>query len=86
VFFLVAMVLGVAVGALACLPAPQADLRKWVISIAIGLSGSFVGWTASVLLGVDQVGPIAQLFVAFVAAGALVSVYQAWTSEPTPLH
>jgi uncharacterized membrane protein YeaQ/YmgE (transglycosylase-associated protein family) len=77
---------GAAVGALACLPQPHGDARKCVISICLGLVGSFVGWTAGVLIGEEQVGPVAQLFVAAVAAGAFVSVYQAWTSERTPLH
>jgi uncharacterized membrane protein YeaQ/YmgE (transglycosylase-associated protein family) len=86
VYFLVALLIGTAMGALACLPEPRTDLPKAVTSIALGFIGSLIGWEASVLLGADDVGPLAQLFVSSVAAGALVSVYQATTSERPPLR
>jgi uncharacterized membrane protein YeaQ/YmgE (transglycosylase-associated protein family) len=86
VYFPLALLVGAAIGLLACLPQPQGDARKWAASITLGIVGAFAGWTGSVLLGEDQVGPFAQLFVAVVTAGALVSVYQAWTSEPAGLR
>jgi uncharacterized membrane protein YeaQ/YmgE (transglycosylase-associated protein family) len=84
--FVVALVIGAVMGALACLPEPRTDLRTALLSVALGLAGSLFGWEASVLLGAQDVGPFAQLFISAVAAGALVSVYHAATSESPPLR
>jgi uncharacterized membrane protein YeaQ/YmgE (transglycosylase-associated protein family) len=86
VFFAVALAIGALVGIIACIPAPSSDTRTALRSIALGLVGSFVGWEASSWLGMAEVGPIARLFVAFVAAGALVSVYHAAISERAGLR
>jgi uncharacterized membrane protein YeaQ/YmgE (transglycosylase-associated protein family) len=85
-YFVVALAIGAFLGVIACLPKPHADARTALVSVTLGLVGSFVGWEASVLLRVDDIGPIAQLFVAFVASGALVSVYHAVTSERAGLR
>jgi uncharacterized membrane protein YeaQ/YmgE (transglycosylase-associated protein family) len=81
VYFLFALIIGAAMGALACLPDPQTDLRTAVISVLIGIAGSLFGWEGGALIGADEIGPLAQLFISSVAAGALVSVYHAATSE-----
>lgn len=80
-YLVIALLLGALVGVVACLPHPPSDLRTTWLSIAIGIAGSLVGWEGSVAIGVDEVGPLGQLFVAFVAAGAIVAVYHAATSE-----
>jgi uncharacterized membrane protein YeaQ/YmgE (transglycosylase-associated protein family) len=86
VFLVLAALVGAIIGAVACLPRPHAGLRHVLVSIALGLFGSLLGWQASIPIGEDQVGPLAQLFVSVVAAGAIVFVYHAATSERSKLR
>ena len=46
-YFLLALVIGMAVGALACLPEPRTDLRTASISVTLGLIGVALGLAAS---------------------------------------
>jgi uncharacterized membrane protein YeaQ/YmgE (transglycosylase-associated protein family) len=86
VYLVLALALGAFVGVVACLPHPPSDVRTTWLSIAIGVAGSFVGWEGSAAIGMGEIGPLAQLFVALVAAGAIVAVYHAATSERTGLR
>jgi uncharacterized membrane protein YeaQ/YmgE (transglycosylase-associated protein family) len=85
-YFVLALVAGAIIGAIACLPEPRTDLRTAVRSILLGLVGAFGGWQMSVVLGENDVGPLAQLFFSVVGAGALVSIYHAAASERPPLR
>lgn len=85
-YFFFAVVIGASIGAVACLPQPQSDLRHALISIGLGVVGAFLGWEASISIGERQVGPWAELFVSVIAAGALVSLYHALRSEKSTLN
>jgi uncharacterized membrane protein YeaQ/YmgE (transglycosylase-associated protein family) len=85
-YLVFALLLGVSIGTLACLPEPQPNLRQAVISISLGLFGSLVGWWTSDIIGVNQVSPVAQLFLAAVGSVAVVALYQTVISKPPPLR
>jgi uncharacterized membrane protein YeaQ/YmgE (transglycosylase-associated protein family) len=85
-YLFLVLAVGALIGAVACLPKPRADLRTVGKSIALGLVGALFGWEMSVVLGANDIGPLAQLFFAVLGAGTLVSIYHVATSERTPLR
>jgi uncharacterized membrane protein YeaQ/YmgE (transglycosylase-associated protein family) len=85
-YLVLALAVGAVIGAVACLPKPRADLRTAGKSIALGLVGALFGWQMSVVLGANEVGPLAQLFFSVLGAGTLVSIYHVATSERPPLR
>ena len=85
-YLLLALVIGFAVGLVACLPQPQTDLRGMITSVALGVLGSLLCWKTADVLGFEQMGPVAQLFVSIIGSVAIVSVYHAATSERSRLR
>ena len=84
-YLAIALVIGIAFGALSCLPEPVPDLRKSMLSVALGFFGALAGWSLGRAIGADDIGPAAQLFISTVGSMVTVSVFHAATSERSRL-
>jgi uncharacterized membrane protein YeaQ/YmgE (transglycosylase-associated protein family) len=80
-----ALLVGLAIGALACVPPPGKDARGWGISMSLGAAGALTAALVGHALGTDQTGWAGDLFFWIVGAVAPVAVYHVATTGPADL-
>ena len=76
--FLLFLVFGLVVGALARLIVPGKEPGGWVISMAIGVAGAFAGGLLGRALGFYREGESAGFIMSLIGAIVLVIAYQAF--------
>jgi uncharacterized membrane protein YeaQ/YmgE (transglycosylase-associated protein family) len=77
------LLFGLIVGALARLIVPGREPGGWVVSMIIGVIGSFVGGLLGRALGLYREGEPAGFFMSLVGAVLLVAAYHAMTRRRT---
>jgi uncharacterized membrane protein YeaQ/YmgE (transglycosylase-associated protein family) len=77
------LLFGLIVGALARLIVPGREPGGWVVSMIIGVVGSFVGGLLGRALGLYREGEPAGFFMSLVGAVLLVAAYHATTRRRT---
>jgi uncharacterized membrane protein YeaQ/YmgE (transglycosylase-associated protein family) len=76
--FLLFLVFGLIVGALARLIVPGREPGGWVVSLAIGVAGAFAGGLLGRVLGFYREGESAGFVMSLIGAIVLVIAYQAF--------
>src|SRR4051812_43901481 len=85
-YLIASILIGFAIGAVACVPPPRKRMLGKAISVALGVAGAVVGWALGLAMGEGDIGPVAEMFFAVIGASAVVALYQAWTSERPTLR
>ena len=80
--FLLFLLFGLVVGALARLIVPGREPGGWIVSMALGVAGAFAGGLFGWALGFNRVGEPAGLILSLLGAIVLVVAYQAITRRP----
>ena len=75
--FLMFLLFGLVVGALARLIVPGKEPGGWIVSMALGVAGAFAGGLLGRVLGFYQEGEPAGFIMSLVGAIVLVVAYQA---------
>jgi uncharacterized membrane protein YeaQ/YmgE (transglycosylase-associated protein family) len=78
--FILFLLFGLFVGALARLIVPGKEPGGWVVSMLLGLGGAFLGGYFGRIFGLYREGQPAGFVMALVGAIALVAVYHALSS------
>ena len=81
--FLLFLVFGLLVGALARLIVPGKEPGGWVVSMAIGVAGAFAGGMLGRVLGFYREGESAGFIMSLLGAIVLVVAYQAIAGRRT---
>ncbi|AKT40108.1 GlsB/YeaQ/YmgE family stress response membrane protein [Chondromyces crocatus] len=71
------LLFGLVVGALARLLVPGREPGGWVVSIVLGIAGSFLGGFLGRALGFYREGEAAGFFMSLIGAVILVAIYHA---------
>jgi len=77
--FLLFLLFGLVVGALARLIVPGREPGGWIVSMALGVAGAFAGGLLGRMLGFYREGEPAGFVMSLLGAALLVVVYQAFT-------
>jgi uncharacterized membrane protein YeaQ/YmgE (transglycosylase-associated protein family) len=77
------LLFGLIVGAIARLIVPGREPGGWIVSMLIGIVGSFVGGFLGRALGLYREGEPAGFFMSLVGAVLLVAAYHAMTRRRT---
>jgi uncharacterized membrane protein YeaQ/YmgE (transglycosylase-associated protein family) len=77
--FLLFLLFGLVVGALARLIVPGREPGGWIVSMALGVAGAFAGGLLGRMLGFYREGEPAGFVMSLLGAALLVVAYQAFT-------
>jgi uncharacterized membrane protein YeaQ/YmgE (transglycosylase-associated protein family) len=77
--FLLFLLFGLVVGALARLIVPGKEPGGWIVSMALGVAGAFAGGLLGRALGMYREGEPAGFIMSLIGAIVLVAAYQAIT-------
>lgn len=75
------LIVGFVAGAIARAIKPGADAMGWIMTIVLGIAGSFVGGFLASLLGLGAVGSFGSLVLSVVGAIVLLFIYEFATGK-----
>lgn len=79
--FIFMLIIGFIAGAIARAIKPGADTMGWVMTIVLGIAGSFVGGILASMLGLSANGGFGGLVLSVVGAIILLFVYEFFTKK-----
>lgn len=70
------LIIGFVVGAIARAIKPGADSMGWIMTIVLGIAGSFVGGLLASMLGIGATGGFGQFVISLIGAVILLFLYE----------